>query len=89
MLGVCSVHSSHLAVIGTYSRQVLRYILYSSRYPRPRYSHYVSTTSPASVVVVLASPPAVGRRENMADNKLAISQRFPRQSLFRASFGLV
>ena len=73
MLGVYSVHSSHFAVIRTYSRQILRHILYSSHYPCPRYYHYVSTTSPAVVVVVLASPPAMGRRENMAGNKLAIS----------------
>jgi hypothetical protein len=77
MLGVCSVHSSYFAIVGTYSRQVLRHILYSSHYSCPRYYHHVSATSPALVVVVLASPPAMGRRENMAGNKLAISKWFP------------
>jgi hypothetical protein len=73
MLGVCSVHSSYFAIITTYSGQVLRHFLHSSHYPCPRYYHYVSPTSPAFVVVVLVSPPAMGRRENMAGNKLAIS----------------
>jgi hypothetical protein len=73
ILGICSVHTPHFALIRTYSRQVLRHILYSPRYPCPRYYHHVGAASPAPVVVVLASPPAMGGREDMAGNKLAIS----------------
>lgn len=72
-LGIYSVHAPYFALIRTYSRQVLRHFLYSSHYPCPRYHHHVCAASSALVVVVLAGPLPMGRREDMAGNRLAIS----------------
>jgi len=72
-LGVHSVHAPHSAVIRACPREVLRQILCSPRHPCPWHSHNVSAPSPTSVVVVLAIPPAMVSRENLAGNQLAIS----------------
>jgi hypothetical protein len=72
-LGIRSVHAPYFVVVRIYPRQVLRQILHPPHYPCPCHHHHVRTPSPTSMVVVLVIPPALGRRENLAGNKLAIS----------------